>query len=79
MATKTKSGIPAKGRGLPKPGENTFNGEENREAAEAFWAKFKTEHDDETLAAVLKFAVWARDAVGWRSFGRVITTGKAER
>lgn len=69
-----------KSTGLPSPTKFEFNKDENHEAAEYFWAEFvKLHEDDETLTELLKFAEWCKVAVGWRSFGRVITTGRCER
>lgn len=67
---------------LPDKGEYEFGDSEYVEAAQEYFAHLKDLHnldDNDGYQAVLEFAKWARDTIGWKSFGRIMTKGVAAR
>jgi hypothetical protein len=67
---------------LPEKNEYDFGADEYVEAAEEFYTHLKDLHnldENDGYQAVLEFARWARDTVGWKKFGRIIMKGSAAR
>jgi hypothetical protein len=65
---------------LPEIGEYEFQSDENREAAEAYFKHLSTVYSDEPgFQALIEFAKWGRDAIGWKMLGRVVIKGSTER